>query len=102
MSSEIGGPFDVDILGSGATSLTAALVAKIYGARATLPERASQIGATSAWFGGMVQFKDNPHTRAKGVFAPGGGAPTYLGVARSLGFVRTRRGRWGQPASAGR
>ena len=54
MSNEIEGPFDVVVLGSVAAGLTAALVAKINGARVTVLEKASQIGGTSAWSGGMI------------------------------------------------
>ena len=54
MSNEIEGPFDVVVLGSGAAGLTAALVAKINGARLTVPEKAPQIGGISAWFNGMI------------------------------------------------
>ena len=78
MSNEIKGPFDVVVLGSGAAGLTAALVAKIHGARVTVLEKASQIGGTSAWSGGMIWIPNNPHMRAAGIADSRKEALTYL------------------------
>ncbi len=53
--------YDVVVLGSGAAGLTAALVAHDAGARVAVFEKASHVGGTSAWSGGMVWIPDNPH-----------------------------------------
>ena len=78
MSKEIEDLFDVVVLGSGAAGLTAALVAKINGARVTVLEKASQIGGTSAWSGGMIWIPNNPHMRAAGIADSKEEALTYL------------------------
>jgi len=78
MSKEIEDLFDVVVLGSGAAGLTAALVAKINGARVTVLEKASQISGTSAWSGGMIWIPNNPHMRAKGIADSREEALTYL------------------------
>jgi len=86
VSNEIEGPFDVVVLGSGAAGLTAALVAKINGARVTVLEKASQIGGTSAWSGGMIWIPNNPHMRAAGIADSKEEALTYL-AALSHGLI---------------
>lgn len=86
MSNEIKGPFDVVVLGSGAAGLTAALVAKIHGARVTVLEKASQIGGTSAWSGGMIWIPNNPHMRAAGIADSRKEALTYLAALSHTSF----------------
>ncbi|MFI0447422.1 FAD-dependent oxidoreductase [Actinomadura sp. 6N118] len=53
--------YDVVVLGTGAAGLTAALAAHDGGARVGLFEKASQVGGTTAWSGGMVWIPGNPH-----------------------------------------
>jgi len=86
VSNEIEGPFDVVVLGSGAARLTAALVAKINGARVTVLEKASPIGGTSAWSGGMIWIPNNPHMRAAGIADSKEEALTYLRLSRTASF----------------
>jgi len=50
----IEGTFDAVAVGSGAPGLAKNLVAKVNGARLTVPEKAPQIGGISAWFNGMI------------------------------------------------
>ncbi|WP_250279882.1 FAD-dependent oxidoreductase [Frankia sp. Cppng1_Ct_nod] len=70
--------FDVVVLGTGAAGLTAALTAHDGGASVGLFEKASQVGGTSAWSGGMVWIPGNPHMAALGLHDSREEALTYL------------------------
>ncbi len=70
--------FDVVVLGTGAAGLTAALAAHDGGASVGLFEKASQVGGTSAWSGGMVWIPGNPHLGALGLTDSRQEALTYL------------------------
>lgn len=58
--------YDVVILGSGAAGLTAAIAAHDAGARVAVFEKASHVGGTSAWSGGMIWIPNNHHMREVG------------------------------------
>ena len=70
--------YDVVVLGTGAAGLTAALAAHDSGARVGLFERASQVGGTTAWSGGMVWIPGNPHMADLGLTDDRARALTYL------------------------
>ncbi|KAB2340401.1 FAD-dependent oxidoreductase [Actinomadura rudentiformis] len=70
--------YDVVVLGTGAAGLTAALAAHDGGARVGLFEKASQVGGTTAWSGGMVWIPGNPHMADLGLDDDRVQALTYL------------------------
>ncbi|WP_457967028.1 FAD-dependent oxidoreductase [Arthrobacter sp. D1-29] len=78
--------FDVVVLGSGATGLTAAFTAANEGARVALFEKNSRIGGTSAWSGGHVWIVANDHQSELGVDDSVEEGVTYL-HAVGRGFV---------------
>ncbi len=51
--------YDVIVLGTGASGLTAALAAAGHGARVGLFEKGDQVGGTSAKSGGMIWIPNN-------------------------------------------
>jgi succinate dehydrogenase/fumarate reductase flavoprotein subunit len=57
----VSSPIDVIVLGSGASALTAALAAQGHGASVEVFEKASHLGGTSAWSGGMIWIPNNHH-----------------------------------------
>ncbi|MGI9325394.1 MAG: FAD-dependent oxidoreductase [Pseudomonadales bacterium] len=71
-------PVDVIVLGSGASALTAALVAHGHGASVAVYEKAAHIGGTSAWSGGMIWIPNNHHAQQAGVEDSAEAALTYL------------------------
>src|SRR5438105_2891215 len=71
--------FDVVVLGTGATGLTAAIAAHGAGASSIgLFEKGEQVGGTSAWSGGMVWIPNNHHMAELGVSDSRQEALTYL------------------------
>lgn len=59
--------YDVIVLGSGASGLTAALAAADAGASVALFEKADLVGGTSAWSGGMIWVPLNHHMAEHGI-----------------------------------
>ncbi len=66
MASE-GASYDVIVLGSGASGLTAAFTAAHEGARVKVFEKNGRVGGSSAWSGGHVWIPANPHMQEIGV-----------------------------------
>ncbi len=58
---------DVAVLGSGATALTAAILANDGGAEAALLERAETVGGTTALSGGVLWLPNNHHMAEAGI-----------------------------------
>ena len=58
---------DVAVLGSGATALTAAILASDGGAEAALLERAETVGGTTALSGGVLWLPNNHHMAEAGI-----------------------------------
>jgi succinate dehydrogenase/fumarate reductase flavoprotein subunit len=59
--------FDVIVVGSGASGLTAALVARKAGLRVLVVEKADVLGGTSALSGGWIWVPGNEFARAEGI-----------------------------------
>lgn len=59
--------YDVIVLGTGVTGLTAAIAAHDGGARVAVFEKAEKVGGTSAWSGGMVWIPMNRHMAELGI-----------------------------------
>jgi succinate dehydrogenase/fumarate reductase flavoprotein subunit len=57
---------DVIVVGSGGAALTAALAARIDGARVTVIEKSDVIGGTTAMSGGLLWVPNNRHMRDEG------------------------------------
>ena len=57
---------DVVVVGSGGAALTAALAARINGARVTVIEKSDVIGGTTAMSGGLLWVPNNRHMRDEG------------------------------------
>ncbi len=70
--------FDVVIMGSGASGLTAALSAHGHGASVLVLEKGSHLGGTSAWSGGMIWIPNNPYMQDAGIEDSPEEALTYL------------------------
>ena len=70
--------FDVVVLGTGAAGLTAAVRAAADGATVGLFEKATTVGGTSAWSGGMTWIPNNPHMAELGIDDSREQALTYL------------------------
>ncbi len=58
---------EVIVVGSGGAGLSAAIAAATNGAHVTLLERASHVGGTTSYSGGVVWFPNNPWAAAEGV-----------------------------------
>lgn len=78
--------YDVIVLGSGATGLTAAFTAAREGARVAVFEKNDRVGGTSAWSGGHVWIPGNPHMTEIGAADSTEEAMAYL-MALGRGFV---------------
>src|SRR6476469_1102395 len=70
--------YDVVVLGSGASALTAAIAAQANGATVGLFEQSDMVGGTTAWSGGMVWVPCNPHMAELGIADSPEEALTYL------------------------
>lgn len=81
--------FDVVVLGSGATGLTAAFTAAREGARTIVFEKGPRLGGTSAWSGGHVWVPGNPHMPDAGATDDPEEAVAYL-MALGRGLVDER------------
>ncbi|MGX1701947.1 FAD-dependent oxidoreductase [Microbacterium sp. NPDC055357] len=81
--------YDIVVLGSGATGLTAALTAAIEGSRVALFEKNDRVGGTSAWSGGHVWIPANPHIAEHGIEDSVENGVTYL-LAVGRGLVDER------------
>ncbi len=77
MASE-GAAYDVIVLGSGASGLTAAFTAAHEGARVKVFEKNSRIGGSSAWSGGHVWIPAHPHMAEIGLEDSVEDGVTYL------------------------
>lgn len=70
--------FDLVIIGSGAASITAALVAKDAGAKPLILEKTDKVGGSTAMSGGVVWIPNNPLELAAGVDDTPAKARAYL------------------------
>jgi 3-oxosteroid 1-dehydrogenase len=70
--------FDVIVLGTGASGLTAALAAHSRGASVVVFEKGEHVGGTSAWSGGMVWIPNNHHMAEAGLHDSREEVLTYL------------------------
>ncbi len=81
--------YDVIVLGTGAAGLTAAITAHASGARVGLFEKATEVGGTSAWSGGLVWIPNNPHMAELEIADSRAEALAYL-HSMSLGMLDDR------------
>jgi succinate dehydrogenase/fumarate reductase flavoprotein subunit len=70
--------WDVIIVGSGASGLTAALRAARAGLKVIVVEKAAQFGGTTALSGGGIWIPNNPQAETAGVGEPPGSARQYI------------------------
>lgn len=70
--------YDLIVLGSGASGLSAAVTAAHAGLKVLVIEKADVLGGTSAWSGGWIFAPRNPLARRGGIVEPFSEPKTYL------------------------
>ena len=78
MSNYVDDDYDVVVLGSGASGLTAALSAADAGARVVVIEKNDRVGGSSAWSGGHIWIPNHHRMPEIGASDSRTGAMAYL------------------------
>lgn len=94
MSESANETFDVVVVGSGAAGLSAALSARVAGARVLVLEKAPVVGGTTAMSGGCIWIPNHHHMARLGVEDSREKALTYIRAVSPEGWHNTEEPLW--------
>ena len=86
--------FDIIVIGSGASGLSAALRAQHLGARVLVIEKAQIIGGTTAMSGGCIWVPNHHHQKNLGVEDTAEDALAYIRAISPVGWHNSEEALW--------
>ncbi len=86
--------FDIVVIGSGASGMSAALRAQYLGARVLVIEKAQIIGGTTAMSGGCIWIPNHHHQKKLGVEDTPEDALAYIRAVSPVGWHNSEEALW--------